>query len=111
MRYVRSSTVRRRSRRELTVVDDAVSCAMQPRPSLPPKPYEYEWTDRLAESDDGRWHLVAEFTSSGAARTTVWKERKRRPANWEFRHGPSNGRYGVWARNLEGPRFGEDEDA
>lgn len=95
----------------MTTLDDLIhSLTVAPRRSVPP-PNEYEpWAEILARYADGYWHLIKEYKSGGSARTVASRERARVEGNWEFRSGRTERGYAVWARNLDGPMMGEDEE-
>lgn len=102
------------SERQLAELEALVSKAatprpIRPRPSVPPVNIYEPWSHLLATHSDGLWYLIKEYSSPGTARTVASRERLRTEGNWQFRHGKSPNGYGVWARNLDGPRVGEDE--
>lgn len=85
-----------------------------PQPIVPPEPVigrPKEWFKLLEESSDGLWYLVRTYRTKNGAYNSVYRRRHEElpPGRWEFRVGPHEGQQGVWARNLEGPRVGEDE--
>lgn len=70
-----------------------------------------EWFRLLEGCGDGRWYWVRDFSTAGAAYNAVYRRRNEAlpPGRWEFTSGPHGDKFGVWARNLDGPFVGADD--
>ncbi len=98
----------------MTTLDTHVTLVdMKPTPMLPPPKVE-DWFELLSSCTNGLWHLVRVYPSAATARQVASRERRREKnltlGTWEMRYGPTSDGFGVWARNLQGPRVGEDEE-
>jgi hypothetical protein len=96
----------------MTPLDTRVT-TMRPKAIPPPPPKVEDWYSLLSECTSGLWYRVRVYPSAATARQVASRERRRAKnltlGTWEMRFGPTEGGYGVWARNLQGERLGEDE--